>query len=309
MDDLESLCDELITLGDCIRWGASRFRESGLAFGHGTDNALDEAWALAMHAVSLPFDTPAAYLQARLTRAERRAALALLQRRVRERRPAAYLTGEAWFAGWSFLVDERVLVPRSPIAELIEERFRPWVEPEAVTRILDLGTGSGCIAIACAHAFPGALVDAVDISGDALDVARENIRRHALGGRVAAIRSDLFGALGSARYDLIVTNPPYVREAAMAELPAEYRHEPALALAGGEQGLDVMRRVLAQAREHLTPGGVLVGEVGAGSEALEAAYPDLAFAWPEFRHGGYGVFVLPVAELRPGSDPGREDQR
>jgi len=298
MDDLETLCDELITLADCVRWGASRFGEAGLSFGHGTDNAFDEAWALTMHVLSLPFDTPAPYLASRLTRAERRRVLAMLQRRVDERRPAAYLTGEAWFAGLPFRVDERVLVPRSPIAELIEERFAPWLaEPDRVGRILDLGTGSGCIAIACAFAFPAARVDAVDVAGAALEVARENVRRHALEERVTALRCDLFEALGDTRYDLIVSNPPYVTRAAMASLPEEYRHEPAEALAAGEDGLDVILRILDAAGAHLAPEGLLVGEVGDAAAALEQARPDLPFAWPEFRRGGHGVFVLAARDL------------
>ncbi|HYW91299.1 MAG TPA: 50S ribosomal protein L3 N(5)-glutamine methyltransferase [Gammaproteobacteria bacterium] len=298
MEDLESLCDELTTLADCIRWGASRFGEAGLRFGHGTDNAFDEAWALVMHALSLPFDTPAPYLAGRLTRAERGRVLALLRRRVEERRPAAYLTGEAWFAGLPFRVDERVLVPRSPIAELIEERFAPWLaDPDGVGRILDLGTGSGCIAIACAFAFPGVRVDAVDISEAALEVARDNIRRHGLEGRVAAVGSDLFEALGDTRYDLIVSNPPYVTDAAMAALPEEYRHEPPGALAAGEEGLDVILRILDAAGAHLVPDGLLVGEVGDAAQALERARPDLPFGWPEFRRGGHGVFVLAARDL------------
>ena len=293
---------ELVTVGDFIRWGASRMNAAGLHFGHGTDNALDEAAALVLHALHLPPDLPDRYLEAALTGPERGAVADLLERRVTERLPAAYLTGRAWFMGLPFVVDERVLVPRSPIAELIEQQFQPWLaEPEAVTAILDLCAGSGCIGIACAHAFPGARVTLADISPGALVVARRNIAEHGLEDRVEVVQSDLYLALERQRYDLIVSNPPYVDAATFAALPEEYRHEPALGLVAGDDGLDLVRRILAGAREHLTVDGLLVVEVGSSRPALERAYPGLAFEWPVFERGGEGVFVLPAAALETGT--------
>lgn len=287
----------LRTVRDFIRWGASRFNEAGLVFGHGTDNALDEAAALVFHALHLPPDLPADWLGAALTRAERGAVAALLRRRLHERLPAAYLTGEAWFAGLSFRVDPRVLIPRSPIAELVECGFEPWAAGLEVRRILDLGTGSGCIGIACAMAFPEAAVDLADVSPDALEVARENIARHGIEARVRALRSDLFAALAGP-YDLIVSNPPYVTEAQMRAVPPEYRHEPAGALAGGPEGLDFALRILREAPAYLAEAGLLVVEVGEAAASLEARLPGLPFLWSEFARGGDGVFVLTGAELR-----------
>ena len=303
----------LRTVGDFVRFGASRFNEAGLCFAHGTDNAVDEALALVLHALHLPTrpPLPAELFHARLTRSERREVHALLRRRIEERTPAAYLTGEAWFAGLRFEIDRRVLVPRSPLAEFIECCFHPWIDGGRVRlrRILDLGTGSGCIAVACAHAFPEARVDAVDASPDALEVARRNVALHGLEERVRVFGSDLFEGLdrepdggAGARYDLIVSNPPYVPAEEMAGLDTEFRAEPALALAGGADGLDVVGRIVAEAKRWLAPDGVLVVEVGASRAvraALEARF-DLPFLWLEPERGGEGVFLLCEDDLRPG---------
>ncbi|RMG49643.1 MAG: 50S ribosomal protein L3 N(5)-glutamine methyltransferase [Gammaproteobacteria bacterium] len=291
------LPDELRTLRDFMRWGASRFNAAGLHFGHGFATALDEAVYLVLHAVHLPPDTPSAWFDTRLDEAERRAVHALLERRVHERKPAAYLTGEAWFCGLPFHVNESVLIPRSPICELIEAGFRPWLEPEQVGRVLDLCSGSGCIGIACAHVFPQAEVDLADISPEAVDVAWENIHRHGREGQVRAIESDLFSALEGERYDLIVSNPPYVDAEDMADLPEEFRHEPELGLAAGEDGLDLVLRILAEAPRHLNEGGILVVEVGNSAAALEQALPEAPFLWLEFERGGDGVFLLDAAQV------------
>ena len=293
----------LRTVADFVRLGASRFNEAGLCFAHGTDNAVDEALALVLHALHLPArpPLPSELFHARLTRRERREVRALLHRRLDERVPAPYLTGEAWFAGLRFEVDRRVLVPRSPLAELIEEGFHPWVDGGRVRRILDLGTGSGCIAVACAHAFPNARVDAVDASPATLDVARRNVALHDLEERVRVVESDLFDGLDgepdrrpAARYDLVVSNPPYVPDEEMAGLPPEFGAEPALALAGGPDGLDVVGRIVDEAPRWLAPEGVLVVEVGASPfvrAALESRF-DLPFVWLDVARGGEGVFLL-----------------
>jgi ribosomal protein L3 glutamine methyltransferase len=289
--------NSLTTVRDFIHWGASRFAEAGLFFGHGTDNALDESAALVTHALELGAELPDDCLDTVLSDAERGAVLALIQARVSTRKPAAYLTHEAWFAGMPFYVDERVLVPRSPIAELIANRFAPWLVPERVADILDLCTGSGCIAIACADAFPGARVLATDVARDALAVARINVERHALERRVQLLESSLFESLGERRFDLIVSNPPYVPRSEMQQLPEEFRHEPELGLAAGEDGLDVVVQILRQASCHLTAEGVLVVEVGCSHAAVAAQYPGVPFLWLEFEHGGEGVFLLEQAQL------------
>lgn len=288
----------LRTLRDFIRFGASQFRAVDLSFGHGTDNALDEAAWLVLHTLHLPLDLPDAWWDSRLSEVERTRVVAVLRERIATRKPAAYLTREAWFAGLSFYVDERVLVPRSPLAELIAHGFEPWVDPDGVTRALDLGTGGGCIGIAMARALPQARVDLADVSAQALEVARINVERHQVGDRVRLFEADVFDGLEpSARYELIVSNPPYVDVEDMTSLPDEYRHEPVLGLAAGSDGLDVVRRILAGAREHLTQDGVLIVEVGNSQPALEAAFPELPMIWLEFEAGGHGVFLLHARDL------------
>jgi ribosomal protein L3 glutamine methyltransferase len=289
--------DGLETIRDLVRWGASRFGEAGLHFGHGTDNALDEAAWLVLHALHLPLDVSEAWLGARVTSEERRRATELLIERVTTRKPAAYLTGEAWFAGLSFYVDERVIVPRSPIAELISERFEPWVVPERVHRVLDLCTGSGCIAIAAAMALPMAVVTGAELDPGALEVARINVQRHGLEDRVRLVESDLLEALGGERFDLIVSNPPYVDAGELAALAPEYHHEPNRALAAGPDGLDLVLRILTNAAEHLEHGGQLIVEVGASERALVDAFPALPLTWLEFASGGQGVFVIGREDL------------
>lgn len=296
MENRADILNSLQTVRDFLRWTISRFNEHRLFFGHGTDNAWDEAVQLVMYALHLPADGDQRLLDARLTGEEKRTLLTVLEKRIVERLPTPYITGEAWFAGLPFYVDERVLIPRSPLAELIHQGFEPWL-PAPPRRILDLCTGSGCIGIACAYAFAEADVVLSDISPDALDVADQNIARHEVGERVSAVESDLFAGLEGQRFDLIVSNPPYVDAEDFAALPQEYRHEPALALASGDDGLDFTRRLLTEAADHLTEQGILIVEVGNSWPALEAAYPALPFTWLEFEHGGHGVFLLSRADL------------
>jgi len=287
---------ELQTLIDHIRYGASRFGAAGLTFGHSYDNALDEATQLVLHALHLPHDLPPAYGQARVTADEQRAILSLFNRRIDERIPSAYLTGEAWFAGLSFKSDPRALVPRSPIAELIESGFEPWLGGREVHRALDICTGSGCIAIAMAHYNPDWQVDGVDISDDALSLAEENTARlHA--GNVRFLKSDLMDALAGERYELIVTNPPYVTHAETDALPPEYAHEPELGLRAGDDGLDLALRILRDAPDHLTDDGLLICEVGEAEHALVELLPELPLAWVEFKVGQMGIFVVERQDL------------
>jgi ribosomal protein L3 glutamine methyltransferase len=289
--------EELQTLRDFMRWGASRFVEAGLYFGHGMGSAIDESVYLVLHAVHLPPDFPEGWFDTRVSREERSSILQLLQRRINERKPAAYLTGEGWFCGLPFMVNEHVLVPRSPISELIEAGFQPWLNPDSVSRVLDLCTGSGCIGIAAAYAFPGAEVDLGDISPEAIDVAWENIHRHGLDGRVRAVESDLFDGLTDETYDLIISNPPYVDRDDLESMPEEFHHEPELGLAAGDDGLDLALRILHQAPEHLNENGVLVVEVGNSEEALMTLLPEVPFLWPHFERGGHGVFILAREQL------------
>jgi ribosomal protein L3 glutamine methyltransferase len=288
----------LHTLRDLLRFAVSRFQQAELSFGHGSDNAYDEAAYLILHTLHLPPQRLEPFLDAVLLPGEIRDVLSVLERRVTERRPAAYITGEAWLGDYRFHVDERVIVPRSHIAELIDEGFSAWLpDPEAVTDALDLCTGSGCLAILLALAFPAARVDAADVSAEALQVARVNVEDYGVEDRVMLVQSDLFAGLGGRRYQLLVSNPPYVDAKSMQDLPPEYRHEPALALAAGADGMEVVRRILAQAHRHLLPGGILVVEVGSGRAAFEAAFPEIEPTWLSTRGGDGLVFLLERDQL------------
>ncbi|CAM5194347.1 Ribosomal protein uL3 glutamine methyltransferase OS=Castellaniella defragrans (strain DSM /CCUG 39792 / 65Phen) OX=1437824 GN=prmB PE=3 SV=1 [Castellaniella denitrificans] len=292
---------ELLTLRDLLRWSISRFHAAGLVFGHGSDNAWDEAAYLLLHGLHLPPDTLDPFLDARLLERERLRCVDLIHERINTRKPAAYLTGEAWLQGERFLVDERVIVPRSPISELLAEGLAPWIDdPDAVGRVLDLCTGSGCLAILAAHAFGNAAVDAVDVSADALAVAQSNIELHGLGDRVQALRSDLLAQVpADRRYDLIVCNPPYVNEQSMKALPPEYRHEPRLALAGGADGMDLVRRILADAPRVMAPEGLLVLEIGHERTHFEAAFPELDPVWLDTAATTDQILLLRRAQLAP----------
>jgi ribosomal protein L3 glutamine methyltransferase len=288
---------ELRTIRDFIRWTVSRFNEAGLYFGHGTENALDEAIALILHTLYLPHELNQSLLDARLTSDEKEKLYHLIQRRIKEHIPVPYLTHEAFFAGLSFYVDERVIIPRSPLAELIENQFKPWDDSESVHHILDLCTGSGCIAIASAKAFPNAHVTASDISVDALSVAKINMLRHQVEDQVELCQSDLFASLPKRKYDIIVSNPPYVDSQDMAALPKEYSHEPKIALAGGKEGLDFALKILKNAHHYLKPHGILVVEVGNSETALSERFPTIPFTWLTFERGGGGVFLLTAEQV------------
>ena len=292
------IAHDLITLRDLIRWGTSQFNAAELSFTQGMPTAIDEAAYLCLSALHLPPDFSVEYFDCVLTMDERLHVLNLFQQRI-DHKPSAYITNESWFAGLSFFVDERVLIPRSPIAELIQQQFSPWIDPNRVHNILDLCAGSGCIAIACAYAFEDAQVDASDISPDALAVAEINRQDHALQDRVNLIESNLFDAFTGKRYDIIVSNPPYVSEQEVAQLPAEFDYEPgSLALAAGEQGLDIVLPMLVKAREHLTDEGILVVEVGYSQSDLEQVLPEVPFFWIDFEFGGEGVFLLTANQLQ-----------
>lgn len=282
---------------DYIRWGASRFTAAGLQFGHGTDNAVDEAAHLVLHALGLGHNLPDLYLQSTLMPDERLAIITLIEDRIATRRPAPYLTGTAWFAGLPFYVDERVIIPRSPIAEMIASGFQPWLDYREPLAILDLCAGSGAIAIACALAFPDARVVASDASADALDVTRINIGKHDIGPQIECVESDLFADLGERQFDLIVTNPPYVSEAEWRSLEAEYHHEPEFAFTGRGDAMALVGRLLFDAPRYLAEDGMLVLEVGYSALALEQMYPDLPISWVELEHGGFGVGVLEAEDL------------
>ncbi|MGC6389009.1 50S ribosomal protein L3 N(5)-glutamine methyltransferase [Ewingella sp. S1.OA.A_B6] len=293
---VDEAVSELHTIQDMIRWTVSRLNAANVYYGHGTDNPWDEAVQLVLPSVYLPLDIPEDMHSARLTSSERHRIIERVIRRVNERVPVAYLTNKAWFCGMEFYVDERVLVPRSPIGELINNRFSGILHDKP-QHILDMCTGSGCIAIACAYAYPETEVDAVDISSDALAVAEQNIEAHGIEHWVTPIRSDLFRDLPALQYDLIVTNPPYVDEDDMSDLPQEYRHEPELGLASGSDGLKLTRRILSCAPDYLTDDGVLICEVGNSMVHLIDQYPDIPFTWLEFENGGDGVFMLTKRQL------------
>lgn len=289
--------DDLASVRDYLRYAFSRFASSPLYFGHGTDNTWDEAVQLVMRSLNLPLENNKIFLGAQLVRKERQLILERIERRVTEQVPLAYLLGEAWFMGLPFNVDPRVLVPRSPLAELLEKGLQPWLGDLQVGRILDLCTGSGCIGIAAATVFEDAEVDLADVSADALEVAESNIEMHELGERVRTVQSDVFSNLHE-RYDVILSNPPYVNERDLASMPAEFSHEPVLGLAAGADGLDIARRILAGAAERLTENGLLIVELGNSWPELDAAYPQLPLTWLEFENGGDGVFAISAPDLR-----------
>lgn len=297
IEDYTKSTQSLETIIDFLRFGLTQANQNALYYGHGTDNAWDDMYALILGSLSLPLDIESIFLQSRLTIDEKNMLCRQLRRRIYERVPVPYLTHRAYFCELPFYVDERVLIPRSPIGELIQQHFAPWIEYEAVNRILDLCTGSACIAIACAEAFPDALVDAVDISADALDVAAINREKYGLQGVLSLIESDCFKALPKTQYDIIVSNPPYVGNDEMQTLPVEYQHEPILALEASQNGLAIVDVILHTAASYLSEHGILVVEVGNSEEALMEKYPDVPFTWLDFEHGGHGIFLLTREQL------------
>jgi len=292
------LTEELFTIRDWLRFTVSRFEESGIFFGHGTDNAYDEAVWLIMSGLHLPMDTLDNFLDAVITEVERKHLAHLIERRITDRTPTAYLLREAWLKGFKFYVDERVIVPRSFIAELLENGLSPWIEyQEMVESAADICTGSGCLGVLMAHAFPNAAIDVIDISPDAIAVANINIANYGLQDQISAIQSDMFSALGGKTYDLIISNPPYVDAPSMAQLPQEYRNEPQIALGSGIAGLDHTHTILNQAADYLNDGGILVVEIGHNRDALIEAYPELPFIWLEVESGNAFVFLLTKEQL------------
>jgi ribosomal protein L3 glutamine methyltransferase len=289
--------DDLHTLLDFVRWGASRFNEAGLYYGHGTDNSIDDALALVLHVLNMEHGFPDEMMQARLARQEKRDILDLFRQRIEKRMPVPYITQKAWFAGLPFYVNEHVLIPRSPLGELIEQGFAPWCDANEVNQVLDLCTGSGCIGIATAISLPHAEVDLSDISEEALHVAQHNLETFELVDTVQCIRADVYDGLPEKRYDLIVSNPPYVSNEEMATLPEEFLNEPSMALAAGDDGLDIVRRILAGAADYLTDNGILIVEVGNSEVSVQHAFPDVPFIWLEFERGGDGVFLLSREQL------------
>lgn len=289
--------DSILTLEDMLNFGADLFDKEKIYFGHGTDNSWDEAVFLAMHVLNFPPDYDSELLSKPLTDEEKTQIINLFERRVKERVPAPYLTNEAWFAGVPFYVDERVLIPRSVLAEFIENKFDPWASNIKIKNILDIGTGCGCIAILSAMVFPDAKIDAVDVSNDALDVAKINVDKYELFGRVELIQSDVFGSIRNRTYDVIISNPPYVANEEFADLPEEYSYEPLLALEGGDIGLDVIEKILAHAKKHLNQNGLLIVEVGNSKQFLEERFPQVPFIWLEFESGDNEVFLLTYDQL------------
>lgn len=298
MNKSPSIIEQLHTVADYCRYGATLFNQAELFYGHGTDNAFSDAYILVMYALSLPNDVDESIMTCRLIDTEKLDILALFNRRIEEQIPVAYLTNIAYFAQLPFYVDERVLVPRSPIGELIENKFYPYIQPDqSPKRILDLCTGSGCIAIACASYFADAEVDALDLSIDALNVAQINIENHGFSEQVIPIQSDVFSGVEGQTYDLIVSNPPYVDQQDMDSLPQEYHHEPEMGLGCGNDGLDIVRIILAQSAQHLNDGGLLFCEVGNSQVHVKALYKDVPFTWVNFERGGHGVFMLSKSQL------------
>lgn len=296
--DTREVAEEMVTVRDFIRYAVTHFNQANLVYGHGTDNGWDEAVNLVLSALHLPPDIDNNVLDAKLAMTEKKILAEKIKRRVEDRVPVPYLVNESWFAGLNFYVDERVIIPRSPIAELLEDELSPWVEMENVQNILDMCTGSGCIAVSAALTFPEALVDAVDLSEDALEVAKINVKRFGLEENINLIHSDVFEGLPGKRYDIIISNPPYVGKVEYDALPTEYTHEPEQSLLCGDDGLAVVRKILAQAENHLTPNGILIVEVGYSQELLEVEYEGVPFTWLQFERGGEGVFLLTAEELR-----------
>ncbi len=293
----------LVSIRDFIRWAASRFNEAGLFFGHGSDNALDEAMHLVFQVLQLPWELPESYMDCRLSLQEQKQVAELIERRIIERKPLAYLVNQAWFCGKPYYVDERVLIPRSPIAELIQQKFQPWLGDDVwIERVMDLCSGSGCIGMATAHEFPETMVDLLDISKDTIEVAGINLDNHELWGRVQTVESNLFSALDEweekPKYQLLLSNPPYVDDEDMSDFPEEFSHEPELGLAAGKDGLDIVRIILARAADFLDDKGLLVLEVGNSQWALREEYADVPFIWPEFESGGHGVLLLDAENCR-----------